>query len=143
VAKTDKAYHQTAISELVLIKEELKKQIEKEKGDSIDRVLKTKDLTEKEKTDLRKILEGDASRTIKDAVKAGLRSQEVRPREGGFSWLTFSRKGNECEKDCEEKCSSSCDYLCDESVNIKASLYNKEISMLKSEIEVLKSVLKV
>jgi len=121
---------------LVLIKEDLKKQIEKEKGDSIDRLLKTKDLTEKEKGDLRKILEGDASTTIKEAVKAGLRTQE-----GGFSWLNFSRKNTECEKDCEEKCSNSCDYLCDESVNIKASLYNKEISLLKSEIQVLKSVL--
>lgn len=142
VSRKDKAYHQNAISELVLVKEELKKRIEKEKGDSVDRLLKTTELTEKEKSDLRKILEGDASNAIKDAVKAGLRTQEVRPREGGFSWLNFSHKGNECEKDCEEKCSSSCDYLCDESVNIKASLYNKEISMLKAEIQVLKSVLK-
>ncbi len=137
VARKDTAYHQNAISELVLIKEELKKQIEKEKGDSVDRLLKTTDLTEKEKGDLRKILEGDASNTIKDAVKAGLR-----PQEGGFSWLNFSRKSTECEKDCEEKCSSSCDYLCDESVNIKASLFNKEVSMLKAEIQVLKSILK-
>jgi hypothetical protein len=137
VAKKDKAYHQNAISELVLIKEDLKKQIEKEKGESVDRLFKTTDLTDQEKMDLRKILEGDASTTIKDAVKSGLR-----PREGGFSWLNFSRKNNECEKDCQEKCSDSCDYLCDESVNIKASLYNKELSLLKAEIKVLKSVLK-
>ena len=137
VARKDKAYHQNAISELVLLKEDLKKQIEKEKGESVDRLLKTSDLTEKEKGDLRNILEGDVSTTIKEAVKAG-----IRPREGGFSWLNFSRKSNECEKDCEEKCSSSCDYLCDESVNVKASLFNKEIAMLKAEIKVLKSVLK-
>jgi hypothetical protein len=142
VAKTDKAYHQNAISELVLIKEELKKRIEKEKTESVDRLLKTNDLSEKEKVDLRKILEGDASNAIKDAIKSGFRSQEPRTREGGFSWLNFSKKGNECEKDCEEKCSASCDYLCDESVNIKASLFNKEIAMLKAEIQVLKSVLK-
>ena len=137
VSKQDKAFHHKAISELILEKEGLKKQIEQRKDDSIDKLLKNDELSDKEKGDLRKILEGDTSASIKNLLKSGFQQA----REGGFSWLNFRKKHNECEKDCEEKCYSSCDYLCDESVNIKASAYNKEISMLRSEIAILKSVL--
>lgn len=141
VSKTDTAYHKEALGNLLVIKEELKKKIDAQNKEKIDKLLTTEQFTEKEQTELRKLLESNVTASIKRVVLNNVKRTNYPYQKGGFAWLSSRSKKSECEEDCGKKCVDSCDYLCTESVNKKAGLYRKEIEMVSSEIEVLKSVL--
>ena len=141
VAKRDTSHHKEALSNLLVIKEELKKKLESQSKDKIDKLLNTDQFSEKERTELRHVLEGDLDLSAKKIIFENLKKSSNPFQRGGFHWLSSKSKKSECEVDCSTKCSDSCDYLCNESVNKKASIYKKEMEMVSAEIEVLKSVL--
>jgi ribosomal protein L1 len=141
VAKTDTAYHKEALGELLVIKEDLKKKIDAQNKAKLDKLLTTDQFTEKEQTELRKLLESNVAPSIKRAVFNNVKRTNYPYQKGGFKWLSSRSTNTECEVDCGKKCVESCDYLCTESVNKKAGIYSKEIEMVSAEIDVLKSVL--
>lgn len=141
VAKRDTSYHKEALSKLLVVKEELKKKLESQSKEKIDKLLNTEQFSEKERTELRNVLEGNLDLSAKKIIFDNLKKSSNPFQRGGFSWLSSKSKKSECEVDCGTKCSDSCDYLCNESVNKKASIYKKEMEMVSAEIEVLKSVL--
>jgi len=141
VAKTDTAYHKEALGDLLVIKEDLKKKIDAQNKEKLDKLLTTEQFTEKEQTELRKLLDSNVAPSIKRAIFNNVKRTNYPYQKGGFKWLSSKSTNTECEVDCGKKCVESCDYLCTESVNKKASIYNKEIEMVSAEIEVLKSIL--
>lgn len=131
VSKTDPEYHAARLEELQAIKNTLKKKIS-EKETKMKNVLTTKSLTETEKGEIRNVLQNTTG-SIKHYF--GRKS-------GGFAWLSMPQKHSDCETECEKKCTHSCDFTCD-SVNRISSLYKKEIDVLESEIDIMRTMLKI
>jgi hypothetical protein len=142
VAKDDTAYYENELAELLVIKEELKNKILNQNKQQIDNFLNKESYTDKEKETLRKILEGDTDVLVKRILLDKIKNTSRYPiLKGGFKWLEFKQKDEECETDCTKKCSESCDYLCKESVSKKGNKHAAQIKMVTSEIEVLRSLL--
>lgn len=141
VAKDDNAYYEAELANLLVIKEELKNKILNQNKQQIDDFLKKESFTDKEKESIRKILEGDTDVVIKRILLDKIKNTRYPILKGGFRWLEFKQKDEECEHDCSKKCSESCDYLCKESVSKKGNKHAKEIKIVTSEIEVLRSLL--
>jgi hypothetical protein len=141
-ASTDDEYNRKTLADLLVVKEELKRQINEKHKTRIDELLKKETYSDREKEAIRKLLE---STDTDEAIKAIFLDKQKGSRfpvlRGGYPWLKYYHTHNNCETDCSKRCSESCDFLCKESVIKTGSKYAKEFKLLSSEISMLRSLL--
>jgi hypothetical protein len=141
-ASMDDEYNKEELAKLLVVKEDLKRQIMDLNKKQIDDVLKKETYNDKEKEAIRKLLESkDTDDVVKRIFLDKTKNSRFPVLRGGFSWMKYNRKYSECEEDCSKRCSESCDFLCKESVLKKGSKYKKEFELVSSEINSLRSVL--
>ena len=142
VVSNDDDHNKETLAQMLIVKEDLKRQILERNKKQIDYALNKETYTDKEKEAIRKLLENkDTDEAVKRIFLDKTKNSRFPVLRGGFPWMKYAHQHTECETDCSKKCSESCDFLCKESVIKTGSKYKKEFKMLSEEISILKSVL--